>query len=561
MKAPISIAVAALALFANCAAQEHPLRLSPVSSIAIPPQLAPSEGEPVKCGFPIINYALRQVTPAGQPALAQQAGVAAILARPEMQVSVQIGGFRVHYDTAGTNTPSFLDAAGAKIPGTARAFVDSIFSIAAYALAYETSTLHYPGPPADGTLGGGPECDIYVMELGNMYGYTTPDVAIPAGGRTTSSMTIDNDFQFVRPEKNRGLPGLRVTIAHELHHVIQIGDYGYWDEDAFFYEITSTWMEDVVYPEVNDYYNYLSATWGHFRNPETPFTSSELIMYSRAIWGHFVSKRLGIDVMRETWENIRLARPQTAIDQTLRAHGMDFAGAFAEWSLWNYFTGSRANPGKYYIDAAEYPLVLQSPVEFTGTSRDVPGSLRSLGTHYTQVQHGQDTMTVMMSNVDVAGTLLPSLPLLPYTLRLRTARVDDSYKLTPIGIYSKLDVTDMGLWSTWYVVRDSARPYIDPSSFSSERPFPSPFRPARTPCVYLPVEELEQQRGALYIFSASADIVREFPNASSTEHLGRQMFTWDGHLADGNIAPTGVYVFVIELPGRRVTGKIPLVRE
>jgi len=374
-------------------------------------------------------------------------------------------------------------------------------------------------------------------------------------------MTIDNDFQFVRPEKNRGLPGLRVTIAHELHHVIQIGDYGYWDEDAFFYEITSTWMEDVVYPEVNDYYNYLSATWGHFRNPETPFTSSELIMYSRAIWGHFVSKRLGIDVMRETWENIRLARPQTAIDQTLRAHGMDFAGAFAEWSLWNYFTGSRANPGKYYIDAAEYPLVLQSPVEFTGTSRDVPGSLRSLGTHYTQVQHGQDTMTVMMSNVDVAGTLLPSLPLLPYTLRLRTARVDDSYKLTPIGIYSKLDVTDMGLWSTWYVVRDSARPYIDPSSFSSERPFPSPFRPARTPCVYLPVEELEQQRGALYIFSASADIVREFPNASSTEHLGRQMFTWDGHLADGNIAPTGVYVFVIELPGRRVTGKIPLVRE
>jgi hypothetical protein len=139
--------------------------------------------------------------------------------------------------------------------------------------------------------------------------------------------------------------------------------------------------------------------------------------------------------------------------------------------------------------------------------------------------------------------------------------VDDSYKQTLIGIYSKLDVTDMSLWSTWYMVRDTARPYIDPASFSGERPFPSPFRPGRTPCIYLPLEETEPQQGALYIFSASADLVREIPNVSSASHLGRQMFSWDGRIADGSIAPTGVYVFVIELPGRRVIGKIPVVRE
>ncbi len=560
MKAPVVIAVVALALCVKCVAQEQALRLVSGTSLAIPAHLAPPDGEPVKCGFPVISFALHQRR-TGPTEQARQAGVAGILARTELQVSVLAGNFRVHYDTIGINTPALLDSAGARIPGTARAYVDSIFSILSYAASYEIGTLHYLPPISDGLLGGGPECDIYVMELGNMYGYTTPDESIPAGGRTSSSITIDNDFVFVRPEKNRGMPGLRVTIAHELNHVLQIGNYGYWDEDAFFYEITSTWMEDVVYPEVNDYYNYLKASWSHFRNPETSFASSELIMYSRAIWGHYVSKSFGIDVMRETWENIKFARPQSAIDQTLRAHGMDFAGAYAAWSLWNYFTGARANPATYYTDGADYPQVVQSPIDFAGASRDVPGSLQSLGTHYAQVQHGLDTMTVMMSNVDVAGTLLPSIPLLPYTLRLRSTRVDDSYKPTPIGIYSKLDVTDISLWSTWYIVRNTPNPYIDPSSFSSERPFPSPFRPGRAPCVYLPVEEMEPQRGALYIFSASADLVREIPDVSSTVHLGRQMFSWDGRLADGNVAPTGVYMYVIELPGRRVTGKIPVVRE
>ena len=544
--------------FDGLSAQDQVTRVIPGTSLAIPAQLAPPPGEPIKCGFSIISNAIRQSSSSLE---GRQAFLTKVLARPELQMSLLQGNVRVHFDTTGINTPALLDASGARIPGTVRAFVDSVFSILSYVLPYETEVLGYGGPVSDGTLGGGPEPDIYIMELGNAYGQTTPDEAIPEGGRTSSSIMIDNDFVFVRPDKNRGLPGLRVTIAHELHHVLQIGNYGYWDNDTFFYEITSTWMEDMAYPEVNDYYNYLNASWSHFRNPETPFTSGDYICYSRAIWGHYVSKRFGIDVMRETWENIKRARPQSAIDQTLRAHGMDFAGAFAEWSLWNYFTGSRANPATYYTDGADYPQIIQSPIDFAGASRDVPGSLPSLGAHYTQVQHGLDTMTVMISNVDVAGTLLPSIPLLPYTLRLRSTRVDDSYKPTPIGIYSKLDVTDMGAWSTWYIVRGTPQPYIDPSLFSSERPFPSPFRPAVHSFVYIPVEETEQQRGALYIFSASADLVRNISDISSIKHLDRQMFSWDGRMNDGNVAPTGVYMFVIELPGRRVIGKIPVVRE
>jgi hypothetical protein len=300
------------------------------------------------------------------------------------------------------------------------------------------------------------------MELGKTYGYTTPDNEVVEGGTSPSFMTIDNDYVFVNPAANRGLPALKVTIAHELHHVIQIGHYGFWFDDAFYHEITSTWMEDVVYPDVNDYFNYTGASWGHYRNPETPFTSSDgFIMYSRATWGHYVAKRFGIDVMRETW--IPSVRPQLAIDQALRAHGSDFGTAYAEWSLWNYYTGVRSNPSKYYADGAWYPPIAQSTIEFSGTSRDLANSLRSLAAGYYLIERGTDTMAVVLANTDVAGTLNTPIAGVEYTLRLRSTRLDDSYLLTPIGIYSKLDAANTGLWSVCYVTRDSAYRFTQPS--------------------------------------------------------------------------------------------------
>jgi len=166
----------------------------------------------------------------------------------------------------------------------------------------------------------------------------------------------------------------------------------------------------------------------------------------------------------------------------------------------------------------------------------------------------------MMCNVDLAGTILATIPVLPYTLRLRSTRLDESYKSTPIGIFTKLDAADMSLWRTYYL-GDTVRPYIDPTSFSSERPFPIPFHPGPTPYVYIPVDGVDRLVGSLYVFSASADLVASMTGISSTAHLGRQMFTWNGRTNDGTFASTGVYLFVIELPGGRVTGKIPVVRE
>ena len=65
----------------------------------------------------------------------------------------------------------------------------------------------------------------------------------------------------------KGINAARVTVAHEFHHAIQLGNYSYRDSDLFFYELTSTSMEEFVFNSVNDYYNYLTD---YFYFPQYP---------------------------------------------------------------------------------------------------------------------------------------------------------------------------------------------------------------------------------------------------------------------------------------------------
>ena len=517
---------------------------------------SPPPDEPIKCGLGAVTRALA-VRQAGTPGTL--AAATALLTRPVMQAHVTRGGYTVHFDTAGINTPALLDASGAAIPGSARRYVDSVFASLEYVGLLEMQTLGYGTLPSDGGLSGGPEYDVFIMELSNMYGYTTPDGSPPEGGTSTTFITIDNDFAFVRPAGNRGIPGLNVTIAHEFHHALQIGNYGYWQEHTYFYEITSTWMEDVAYPAVNDYYNYLSASWGQFRNPDRAFTSNDLICYSRGIWGQYIAKQFGRDMMRLTWERIRSAVPLTAIDRALRTQGYDVATAFAEWTLWNHFTGPRSDPSKYYPDGGEYPVMTAAPVEYTPPARDVSGSLAAFSSRYYQLQRSPDTMAVIVSNVDVSGALGQGAGG-TYTCEFRSSAIDASYKHTPIGLFGRLTVTDPVVWSCWYVVGDTVRRNIDPASIVEGRAFPNPFLPGKHTRVALPITGDAAVTGSLAVYASGMDRVYASGNVTSTWYLDRQMFFWDGTGDDGSTVPSGVYIYIIEIGDRRVMGKIALLR-
>ncbi len=227
----------------------------------------------IKCGLPLIAFHSEKKD-------AATGELSSMLFRPVTQKSILRGRFRVYYDTTGMHAPAMLDVDHQRVPNSSNAFADSVAAVANHVYDVETNPtgLAYPAPPADFGGGEGDEYDIYIQELDNLYGYTTPETQFD-GRKYTTFITIDNDFIFVSPDTNKGIPALKVTMAHEFHHAIQIGNYAYRGfDDIYYYEMTSVWMEDVVYTEVNDYYSYLRAGSGHFRNPDVPFTSTELIM-------------------------------------------------------------------------------------------------------------------------------------------------------------------------------------------------------------------------------------------------------------------------------------------
>lgn len=511
---------------------------------------------PNKCGLPALMHAQHTDAPAEVTAAAS-----VMLQRPVTQTSVVVGQFRVHFDTSGPHEPAILNSQHIRIPGTAGRFADSVGAIANYALRFETDTLGYLPPPADNGSGGGPEYDIYIQEsAGAFYGFTTPESPIlpkPDGGTYTTFIVIDNDFTFVFPDSNKGLPALRVTLAHELHHAIQIGNYGFWQQDVYFYEMTSVWMEDVVFTEVNDYYQYLRSGQGHFQNPHVRFTASTFIMYSRGIWGNFVAKQYGRETMLQTWNAITLYRPLQAIDVALQQKGSGLRMAFGEWSLWNFYTGSRADTSRYYPEGTFYPHVREMAVGFSPPSRALVDSIPALSTRYHDVVGGQTALKLLTANINMPAALGGSGVYHPFTYLFNSNRIDQDYLPTASGIYVKFDVADR---SHWISVLDTSSIQVTPPSPKTVA-FPNPFIPDGTTTLKIPVGNFGSTQGTLSIYASSMDLVVSYSTLSVyTTALGQQVFSWDGRNDSRELAASGVYLYVLQLPDQTITGKFVLIR-
>jgi hypothetical protein len=519
-------------------------------ALALLALLAIAGGEPhgVKCGLAIV---------AGDGDLPAGGLRSRLLARPATHTSILRGSFRIHFDTAGTHTPALLDAGGNRIPGSAAAYTESLAAAAARVTEVCVSALGYPAAPPDGGPGGGPEYDIYVQELDSLYGVTTPE--LPLGGtRSTTFMQVDNDFLFVADPVVRGLPALKVTLAHEYFHAIQLGAYGYaGGAHLAFYEMSSVWMEEAVFDEVNDYYAYLVSSRGHFRRPEVPFLSTDLIMYSRGIWCIYLAERFGPAVIREIWELVSSTTPINAMQQVLaRApYAVGFRSAFADWALWNYRTAHRAGQTPGYDEAAAYPAVQLRTVEYTPPRRAVADALAPLSARYHRVLLTLDSLTLIAVNVDLEGAMAGVSSAADYRILLDDVRQDDSYREPVPGLFTKLEAAVPASWYVWDVLAAG----VVPAAFEAGAPFPLPLRPGPGRTVFIPLASPVPLTGRVSIFSAGMTRVADLEQTSAFM-FGRQVFSWDGRGEDGEPVATGVYIYVLDTPEGVRTGKIAVVR-
>ena len=328
---------------------------------------------PVKCGFPEIA-ALH--TAARHDAQARDL-LKAALQRPILDFSYVTpdGRFKIHYTLTGPDAVDPVSTNSAGVPD----FVHEAGVVAQRAHALLVDVLGMREPASD-NASDGPEFDFYVNNRPRSeYGRTVPEFA---GGSGPSYILVDNDFGA--GYYTHGLDALRVTVAHEYFHAVQL-NYYYRLEDVYFLELSSVWFEDYAYDDINDYFNYLRS-W--FANTTLPLnTSNNSHEYGSGIWLHYLTKRLGTaDIVRSLWERVVSEPAVFATRYVLQSppFNLPFDQAMQEFYNWCVFTGYRADAEKYFEEGGDYPLIpFDANNSFRITeNRDFPSKLPPLAARY-----------------------------------------------------------------------------------------------------------------------------------------------------------------------------------
>ncbi len=281
------------------------------------------------------------------------------------------GHFRVHFTRSGDHAVE--DPGGSATPNyvlEAALAADSAYTVLVNNLGF------LPPLPDNGI--DGDELDVYIRDWhGSFYGMTYFGNSAPS----TTYLVIDNDYTE-SSYTTSGLAALRVTIAHEFFHMVQLR-YAYPFEpvssNAYWYELSSTWMEEKCYPEVDDYHAYVED---NFRQTNFPNLNDDrfgyAFSYGHGLFGQILDIEYGRSggkhVMLDIWESLSDREATDNLDLVLSSSSWNssLSDALGKYALYNVFTGSRAVANLYYPDAAklseiglhEYALPLTYPAEF-----------------------------------------------------------------------------------------------------------------------------------------------------------------------------------------------------
>lgn len=498
-----------------------------------------------KCGFGLINSIKMNITLFPQE---KRDIISSVLFRPSTQKSLitPSGKFRVHFDTSGIHAIQY------SIEELIKA-IDSVYN-------FEVKLLGFPEPPGDFGAGGDYRYDIYIQNISPLYGYTEFEQPI-GGNRYTSFIVMDNSFHEI-DYFTKGIDAARVTVAHEYHHAIQIGNYIYRESDTFFYELTSTSMEEFVFDTVNDYYGYMR---NFFSNPTKLFSSYD--GYSQAVWNIYLNKIFDdFSIFRVQWELMKNYRALDAIRRSIEIKGSSFRDVFSNFYLWNYYTGNRSDSTKYYEEGKYYPQINFSLIsQFTGQSKIINGISQPCAGHYFLIidsllkqPFSPDSLVLILVNSNIDSALHWNGSNLGYNYKfiLVTQQNDQSYKKVTTNLYLKLEVDDPKNWVNKYIVNDTSKFVL---TFEAKGyAFPMPVDFSKNNYVKIPVPNDWLGEIDLKIFSADLDLI--FSNNKNVQVFEDKLVVlWDGKDNNNQKVPSGVYFYIAVKNNKQTIGKIVVI--
>ena len=194
------------------------------------------------------------------------------------------GHFMIHYNDYRINIEDYAHEVGIAADKSRAFIIDS--------LGFKAEI-----PDDDGIY------DIYIMQLNNgEYGINIPEQKEEDVYYDGSSwVEIDDDF-IGNLYITTGLDAMKITVAHEFFHAIQRAYAPFHGYNSFFYELSSVWIEDLIYPDVNDYIEFSQEGDDYFESPYSNMNSYK--GYGLGLYGHYINYMFDDDIMRYIWEHV-----------------------------------------------------------------------------------------------------------------------------------------------------------------------------------------------------------------------------------------------------------------
>jgi len=275
--------------------------------------------------------------------------------RPETQSYAfsSTGHFKIHYDITGQDAPSQIDLNSNSVPD----YIEEVAVAAENARNIFINDMGYLPeiPDGDGVY------DIYIEDRAwGAYGVNYPDhgnyCSNCSGVVGASWIIIDNEYEegsFL----TSGLNTMRLTVAHEFFHAIQQAYVLYPGSSRYFWEMTATWVEDIVVPDGNDYIYWVDQ---FFNNPDQDISDTD--GYSIALFSHYLSSviegeqnLMESNIIREIWEHYATSSSAfSSIKNVLEnQYNSSFAYAWGDFCSRSHFSGvfdNMDNEIYYYPD-------------------------------------------------------------------------------------------------------------------------------------------------------------------------------------------------------------------
>ncbi len=518
--------------------------------------------EHVKCGFSQVNSV---VTHFNSFTPAQQEELKTLLLQPNLQTSIvsPSGFFRIHYDTSGINTPKYYtsnDLTHYSLNALLKIYIDSLAIAADSAYNFEVNFLGYPPPPPDNGSGGDNKYDIYIENLGNTYGFTQFEFS--SGYTGPSFMEVNSDFTGF---PTLGINAVRVTVAHEFHHAIQVGNYIYRDADAWFHELTSTSMEEFVYNTVNDYYNYMD---NYFNFPARSIAENDVINgdgYDLAIWNLFMKDKFGFDIIKRQWQLMPIERAITAINQSIVERGALFNLVLNEFGVRVFYTNKRINyapPGLAFSEGANYPPINYPITRNFPPYNSINGNNYPASNNYLRMIIQQnstiDTLVTIATNSDFNAAAINTDSIISFQYNVSSStfagakEIAGKYFVQLTGVkpefWTDSEILNNYLVNSGFSGIEVHGP-VNQLSFLLKQNYPNPFNPSTN-------IEFNLQKSSLVkleIFNSLGQKVVTLLNEFTTAGQHKISFNASG-------LPSGVYFYKLVLPDQSVSRSMILLK-